>query len=403
MEHVANVKLYAEKNDYDVSVGGDLVAVGLANCLGACFGSLVCASGFSRTALNERAKSQLSLLISVFVTFGVVLVVAPLLTQLPLAILNVILFCAVAPLLDYKAVVALVRLRRHGLADLFALVLAFVCTCVFGVVTGMILAIAFSIVEFIRKSSRPQVSVLERTPGSLNYEVSRRKRSHHKRRTSKKNKPGKKSLVGTALDLEEKMEDMAENAVDMLFGNEPQHHAGSPTIVLRFEAPMWFANAGIFMDRVMSEARDPSLRAIILDLSMVPWADSTAANTVKKVLEQLKHQGVTVYFADANSELKFVLQRVCSIPEDHFYHNIFAAECSFASGKTVLEDATPAHSEMRDAGTIKVMPAPSEMRNCKSSASGLVAFVEPSRKVAPLNPKCKDEIIADEVTPIEVL
>ena len=60
LEHVANVKFHAEKHNYPTSVNIDLAAVGLANMVGSLFGSFLVAGGFSRTALNARARSQVN-------------------------------------------------------------------------------------------------------------------------------------------------------------------------------------------------------------------------------------------------------------------------------------------------------------------------------------------------------
>merc|ERR1712232_726760 len=83
LEHVANVKLYADKNDYSVSLSTDLIAVGISNVIGAGFGSFVVAGGFSRSALNSKAASQASGLMSVPISFAVVMLVAPFLSMLP--------------------------------------------------------------------------------------------------------------------------------------------------------------------------------------------------------------------------------------------------------------------------------------------------------------------------------
>merc|ERR1711935_590021 len=115
------VKLYADRNDYSIQLSTDLVAVGQANVFGAAFGSFISAGGFSRSALNAQAKSQGSGLMAVFLSFLIVLAASPLLSLLPHAALNVILFMAVISLVDHKLVRDLVKLRKRGLQDLSAL------------------------------------------------------------------------------------------------------------------------------------------------------------------------------------------------------------------------------------------------------------------------------------------
>jgi len=278
LEHVANVKLYADKNDYSVVLSTDLIAVGLSNIFGSLFGSFISAGGFSRSALNKDAKSQLSGLLSVFISFGVVLVASPVLSLLPHAVLNVILFVAVASLIDYKLLLELVRLRRRGIQDLLALVTAFAATCFLGVVQGMMIAIGFSLVMFIFNSTYPEITELERVSGSNHYEP-------------------------CASD-----------------------GALKPVKILRFEAAMWFANITRLSDALLIEFRRKELRGVILDMSAVPRVDTTAAAGLKKLLMRAKEQNVTIAFAATQPEVREMIRASCEVEDHSFMASVWLAE-----------------------------------------------------------------------------
>merc|ERR1712196_275578 len=109
------------------------------------------------------------MLLSVFVSLGTVYAAAPVLSMLPDAILSVVLFMAVAGLVDWKLVLQLARLKKDGVVDLLALVIAFGATCFLGVVQGMASAIGFSLVVFVYNSSYPQIVELNRSPGTMYY------------------------------------------------------------------------------------------------------------------------------------------------------------------------------------------------------------------------------------------
>jgi hypothetical protein len=69
LEHLSNLRRYAEQGEYVVNTKQDFLSLGLTNVVGSIFGSFACGAGFSRSAVNmdAGAKSQMSLLLSGFV------------------------------------------------------------------------------------------------------------------------------------------------------------------------------------------------------------------------------------------------------------------------------------------------------------------------------------------------
>jgi len=293
LEHVANVKLYADKKDYNVWLSSDLVAVGMANVVGSLCGCFISAGGFSRSALNADAKTQASGLLSVVFSFLIVLALSPVLSMLPHAALNVILFVAVASLVDTKIVRELVALRKKGLQDLVALVTAFAATCFLGVVQGMIIAISFSLVMFIFNSTYPEIVELRRVKGSSNYRANRQT-------DSKGNACGFK-LSSTKF-------------------------SSAPIKVLRFEAAMWFANVTRLVDVILAELRTKRLYGLVLDMSSVPRMDTTAAAAVNKLLKRFEQEGVHFLFAHTNEDVKGMLKEACSVADALFYVEVVQAD-----------------------------------------------------------------------------
>ena len=85
-------------NNYKTDGTQELLAVGLSNMFGSCFGSFAVGCGFSRSAVNNEtgARTQVSLLISAAVTALLMLAVGPLLAFLPNTLLSCIVIVAVA-------------------------------------------------------------------------------------------------------------------------------------------------------------------------------------------------------------------------------------------------------------------------------------------------------------------
>jgi MFS superfamily sulfate permease-like transporter len=291
LEHVANVKLYSDRNDYQVSTSGDLMALGLSNIVGSMFGSFLVAAGFSRSALNANAKSQLALALSTAISFGIVFLMAPLLSMLPDFILNAILFVAVISLVDYRMVKELFRLRGvGGEFDLVALCIAFVATCCLGVVMGMMISIAFSLVTFIFNASYPRILELRRRLGETNY---------------------------CAIELPPTGCLPMSSNQDKTPG-EPTDIAQERIKVLRFEAPMWFANVHHLTDRVLVELKANAAKplhsqwnAIVLDMSTVPWLDASAGMALKKLVTVAKTYNTDVLFACVAENAQGMIRANC--------------------------------------------------------------------------------------------
>eukprot|EP00401_Gymnodinium_catenatum_P071607 CAMPEP_0117535322 /NCGR_PEP_ID=MMETSP0784-20121206/40873_1 /TAXON_ID=39447 /ORGANISM="" /LENGTH=1222 /DNA_ID=CAMNT_0005331841 /DNA_START=73 /DNA_END=3741 /DNA_ORIENTATION=- len=295
LEHVANVKLYADRHDYTVSLSADLVATGLCNIAGSYTGSFIVAAGFSRSALNKGAATQLSGLIAVFLSFGIVLVAAPALSMLPVAVLNVVLFVSVVPLVDWRLVKQLVMLRRRGARGLIMMSIAFFSTLFLGVVQGMVMAIACSLMFFIFFSTYPTIVELWRVPGSMHYE---------------------------------ELPDPNHGAHRLLAPKICASDARSmrPIKVIRFEAPLWFANERRLTDRVLREMAGGSLRALILDMSAVSRVDISGGFALTKLLARTKESGVEMLFACAQPSTRSMILAVTGCDAKLFHDTIFEAE-----------------------------------------------------------------------------
>lgn len=309
LEHVANAKLYSERNGYQISISMDLIAVGLANIFGSAFGSFIVAGGFSRSALNARAATQMSGFFSVFVSLIVVFAMAPLLSMLPDVVLNVVLFAAVISVVDWKTVVELLRLRDRGLKDILALSVAFIATAFAGVVVGMMMAIGFSLVVFVFNSTYPQITHLRREAGSMYYEPVLDKQEGFR-------------LLGFSIPLTKQA-----RRVSMFGATTPAAFGSSDSMVkiFRFEAPLWFANVNRLSDKISVEIH-LGITGLVLDMSTVTWVDVTACTQLKKLLARIMDAKIHLVFVHTGVEVKHMIQVTCQIEESRFFQSTYQAE-----------------------------------------------------------------------------
>ena len=143
----------------------DLIALGMSN-LGAAFtGAYPVAGSFSRSSVNYAAgaRTPISALVCAALILITLVALTPLFERLPHAALAAIIGVSVYGLLDLKSLWHQWRFYHH---DVITHVVTLVSVLVFNVETGLVIGVMTSIALFIRRSSRPTVSLVGRIPNS---------------------------------------------------------------------------------------------------------------------------------------------------------------------------------------------------------------------------------------------
>jgi sulfate permease, SulP family len=105
-------------------------------------------------------------------------------------------------------------------------------------------------------------------------------------------------------------------------------------IVYRFDAPLVFANAAFFIERLeelITEA-GPDLKCVIFDAEAVSDFDSTAAEALETLDADIERRGVELWIARANGPLRDLLQATgltTRIGEDNIYPSVRAAVTAY--------------------------------------------------------------------------
>jgi high affinity sulfate transporter 1 len=248
-----------------VDANQELVALGAANLAAGGFQGFPISSSSSRTpvAIAAGARTQLTPLVGA-VTIALLLVAAPgALRNLPQPILAAVVITAALGLVDPEAVRRLYQVRR---SEFILWLAAFAGVALLGVLWGIAAAIALSLGNFIRRAWRPHDAVLGREDELKGYH-----------------------------DLE-------------------RHPAGRqvPGLLLyRFDAPLFFANAGEFRRRVheLLATTTPPVRWLVVAAEPITDVDTTAAAVLGELLVELRQRGVTVAFAEMKGPVKDRLRR----------------------------------------------------------------------------------------------
>ena len=158
---IATVRTFAQKHGYEVDANRELTAIGGANLIGGLTGAFPVSSSNSRSAVNDSAgaRSQAAVIVAAAVVGLFLLFAMPLIEPLPTAALGVIIVVAAAGLINVRSIW---RLRHVRPAEVALALVAFGGVLVFGVVGGVVVAIALSIGVFLYRAARPHDAVLGR-------------------------------------------------------------------------------------------------------------------------------------------------------------------------------------------------------------------------------------------------
>jgi high affinity sulfate transporter 1 len=274
-------RTFAVRGGYRVDPNQELAALGAANVAAGFFQGFSISSSSSRTPVAEAAgaKTQLTGLVGAGAIALMLLFFPNLVRNLPNSALAAVVISAAIGLIEVEGVRRLYRLRRME----FVLSIAcFLGVALLGVIEGIFLAVGLALLDFIRRAWRPYDAVLGRVHGVKGYhDVSRY--------------PDAKRVPGLVL--------------------------------FRWDAPLFFANAEEFGDRLRrAVASSPTpVRWVIVTAEPVTDLDTTAAEVLQHLDEELAAEGVDLRFAEMKDPVKDRLKRYGLFDRfgaDHFYPTI---------------------------------------------------------------------------------
>ena len=257
-------------SDVELDSQGELSALGVVHLAVGAFGGFPVSSSGSRTALavTSGARTQMYSVTAAVCVLLVISVAGNITDSLPQAALGAVVVYAGTKLISPQSFLRLFRFRRR---EFSLAVITLVGTMVYGILAGVGLAVALSLLEMGYRLARPSSAVLGRVPDV----------------------PGMHNVA-----------------------DYPQSETLPGLVIYRYDAPLFFANIGDLqrkvqriVDQELEAFPDEPLRWFLINVEAVTEIDITASDGLAALHENLAAQGIQLGLVRIKRELFEPLRR----------------------------------------------------------------------------------------------
>jgi high affinity sulfate transporter 1 len=302
---IATSSAFAARRGDEVDANHEMIAVGASNAAAGFFQGFAISVSSSRTAVAESsgAKSQLTGLVGAGILILLLIFLPGLLADLPQAALAAVVIMAAVSLLDVPALVRFSRVRKTALA---LSLIATVGVVFFGVLQGILIAAILSILLFFRRSWWPEGAVLGYVDDLKSWH-----------------------------DIE----------------RYPDAELTPGVVIYRWEAPLFFANAGIFRQKVRKLVLEYEPRWVVLQCEAMTDIDVTAADMLKGLDHELNQKGIHIAFVEMRDRLQDRVNTYGLLEEldsEHFFAKLKPALRDIAAHDPASDDVPHRWQEALD-------------------------------------------------------
>jgi sulfate permease, SulP family len=281
-ESLGAAENFATKYGYEIDPNQELIALGVANAGSGLLGGLAGGGSLSQSAVNEGAgaRSEVSPLIAAVLIVITVLVLTPLFKNLPEAVLAALIIHAVSHLWKVSEMRRYYNLQRLEFWLALATLLGVITI---DVLPGLVIGVTAMLLLVIYRASRPHVGTLARVPGE-------------------------RGAYGEV-------------------GRHPDYERIPDVLVLRLEAPLFYANATPVRDQIKTLVgnNDPPPTALIIDIGGTDRLDVTSAEMLTQLVHTMHSAGIDVALADVRQPVSRMARRAGlakRLGENRIFHTI---------------------------------------------------------------------------------
>ena len=280
-----DARTFASKHRYPVDIDQESLAQGASNLGAGLLQGIPVSTSLSSSSLADQsgAKSQMASLTTGGVVVLTLLVLAPLFSDLPNAVLAAIIIEAVV--MGMMDVPAMRRLYRVNRPDFWIALAAILGVLGAGVLAGVVIGVALSLLLLIYAAASPRMPELGRRPGSQAFV-----------------------------------------SVDAF----PDSETFPGVLVLRFDSDLYYATSDALQDGIREQVLDaqPPLHAVVLDLEGVDFVDSQGTEAVGKLLDLGGAAGIELRLARVKGPVAEMLERdgvIARLGEGRVFATVYEA------------------------------------------------------------------------------
>jgi high affinity sulfate transporter 1 len=297
-------RAFASRNRYDIDANQELLALAGANAASGMIQGFPVSSSGSRTVIGDSlgSRSQLYSLVVVAVVIVTLLFLGPVLESFPRAALAAVVMWAAVKLVDVGELRRIARFRR---SEFVLAVATTVAVLVVDILYGVLVAIALSLLDLLRRVARPHDGVLGYVEGMAGmHDVD--------------DYPGARQIPGL--------------------------------VVYRYDSPLFFANAEDFKDRALRSVEDHQpVEWMLLNFEANVQIDLTSIDALVELHDELEQRGVALALARVKREMFRQLERAGFIER-------IGAEMVFATLPTAVVAYVDHYTEVHGAPPPGVSP-----------------------------------------------
>lgn len=290
-------RVYAARTRSYVDPNQEMVGLGIANLAAGFFQGFPISSRSSRTPVAEAAgaKTQLTGVVGALTVAGLLMVAPDLLKNLPTSALAAVVIASAIGLIEVTDLRRIYRIQRW---ECWLSIACTVGVVMFGAIQGIGLAIVIAVIEFLWDGWRPYSAVLGRAKGIQGYHDIKR---------------------------------------------YPEARQVPGLVLFRWDAPLFFANAEQFQDRVLDAvAASPTpVRWLVVAAEPVTSVDVTSADMLAELMGTLHEAGIELRIAEMKDPVKDKLKRFglfAQLGEDAFFPTVGTAVKHYLATHAVAWD-----------------------------------------------------------------
>jgi sulfate permease, SulP family len=264
VESVSAARSLAERHGYAIDPRQEFLGLGAANLFAALGQGYPVAGGLSQSAVSDKAgaRTPLTLLFASLILALCLLFLTGVLANLPKAVLAAVTFVAVYRLVD---VAALYRMWRISHIDFWAALIAFAAVLLLGILQGILVAAAASVLLLLARVSTPHVAFLGRVPGTTQMYSDR--------------------------------------------ARHPENERLENVVAFRPESSLLYINADQILAAVLHRLeREPETRLVVCDLSASPTIDLAGCRMFHRLYDELASRGIKLTIVGAHARLRDMLR-----------------------------------------------------------------------------------------------